>query len=190
LVGCLFTPICEARIAPSIAEVHTVYDLDAKEEDGQMLDVCPWHYLDSAPEISAIVAFTNQPRLFSTSTTGRQTPLIMHTTVRGSLTNAEDFVYIYDDASSPNFVFPNHKDYRAGPAGLSHTRTLAFLRGHLGGPHFNLETIWDEHCAFEFSDRSVEKTMATMVDEPYVNHIPTVTTSSSLSLIILQAYPC
>ncbi|KAF8865638.1 hypothetical protein BDZ45DRAFT_701194 [Acephala macrosclerotiorum] len=35
--------------------------------------------------------------------------------------------------------------------------------------------IWDEHTFFEFENRSVEHTMATMVDEPYVNHIPTIT---------------
>ena len=28
---------------------------------------------------------------------------------------------------------------------------------------------------FEFSDRDVDKTMETMVSEPYVNHIPTMT---------------
>ena len=45
----------------------------------------------------------------------------------------------------------------------------------LGGPYFDLEAIWDEHTKYEFEDRSVDKTMATMVDEPYVNHIPTLT---------------
>ncbi|KAH6705080.1 hypothetical protein BKA61DRAFT_616852 [Leptodontidium sp. MPI-SDFR-AT-0119] len=58
---------------------------------------------------------------------------------------------------------------------IAHTRTLGFLRAHLGGPHFNLEAIWDEHCLFEFGERDVEKTMSTMVAEPYVNHIPTLT---------------
>ena len=45
----------------------------------------------------------------------------------------------------------------------------------MGGPYFDLEAIWDEHTRYEFADRSVEETMATMVDEPYVNHIPTLT---------------
>lgn len=44
----------------------------------------------------------------------------------------------------------------------------------MGGPYFDLEVIWDEHTYYEFDDRSVECTMATMVQEPYVNHIPTV----------------
>jgi carboxymethylenebutenolidase len=44
----------------------------------------------------------------------------------------------------------------------------------MGGPFFDLEKIWEEHAFYEFGDRSVEKTMGTMVQEPYVNHVPTV----------------
>jgi carboxymethylenebutenolidase len=43
----------------------------------------------------------------------------------------------------------------------------------MGGPYFDLEAIWEEHTYFEFAEREVEKTMGTMVEEPYVNHIPT-----------------
>ncbi|HQT89812.1 MAG: hypothetical protein B7Z58_16675 [Acidiphilium sp. 37-64-53] len=39
----------------------------------------------------------------------------------------------------------------------------------------NLETLWEEHCRYEFETRDVDATMATMVAEPYVNHIPTMT---------------
>jgi carboxymethylenebutenolidase len=47
----------------------------------------------------------------------------------------------------------------------------------MNGPYFDLEQIWDEHTYFEFENRSVEWTMSTMVQEPYVNHIPTVSSS-------------
>lgn len=40
---------------------------------------------------------------------------------------------------------------------------------------FDLEKLWDEHLACEFSDRDADETVATMVDTPYVNHIPTMT---------------
>lgn len=73
------------------------------------------------------------------------------------------------------FAIPAHTNYRAGAAGLAHSRSLAFVKDGLGGPHFDLATIWDEHTRFEFADRSVARTMATMVAEPYVNHIPTLT---------------
>lgn len=39
----------------------------------------------------------------------------------------------------------------------------------------DLETLWDEHCRHEFDTRDVDATMATMVAQPYVNHIPTMT---------------
>ncbi len=39
----------------------------------------------------------------------------------------------------------------------------------------NLAELWEAHCRYEFETRDVEATMATMVGEPYVNHIPTMT---------------
>ena len=42
-------------------------------------------------------------------------------------------------------------------------------------PGYDLEALWERHCLFEFGERDVPKTMATMVEEPYVNHIPLMT---------------
>ncbi len=42
-------------------------------------------------------------------------------------------------------------------------------------PKYDLEALWEEHCRYEFETRDVDATMATMVDAPYVNHIPTMT---------------
>jgi carboxymethylenebutenolidase len=41
-------------------------------------------------------------------------------------------------------------------------------------PDHDLVALWEEHTQYEFERRDVEATMATMVDEPYVNHIPTM----------------
>lgn len=43
----------------------------------------------------------------------------------------------------------------------------------MGDP--DLAALWDAHCRCEFETRDVDATMATMVAEPYVNHIPTMT---------------
>lgn len=59
----------------------------------------------------------------------------------------------------------------------------------MNGPYFDLETIWDEHTYFEFENRSVEWTMSTMVQEPYVNHIPTVSPFPHPGMFI-QAAKC
>ena len=34
---------------------------------------------------------------------------------------------------------------------------------------------WDEHIAYEFSSRDVSSTIATMVEDAYVNHVPVMT---------------
>ncbi|KAI2631108.1 hypothetical protein GGS21DRAFT_163912 [Xylaria nigripes] len=83
--------------------------------------------------------------------------------------------YHYPSAQSRDFIHPFSPTYNHAAASLSHTRTLTFLKSHLGGPNFDLEAIWDEHTALEFATRSVARTMSTMVDEPYVNHIPVLT---------------
>jgi carboxymethylenebutenolidase len=38
-----------------------------------------------------------------------------------------------------------------------------------------LSQLWDEHVRHEFSTRHAEHTLATMVEDAYVNHIPTLT---------------
>jgi len=38
----------------------------------------------------------------------------------------------------------------------------------------DLVALWEEHLRGEFETRDVDATMATMVSEPYVNHIPTM----------------
>ncbi|KAI0904363.1 hypothetical protein F4823DRAFT_615227 [Ustulina deusta] len=81
----------------------------------------------------------------------------------------------YPPAKAASFVLPSSDSFHYASAGVSHTRSLAFLRAHLGGPVFDLEAIWDEHTAYEFATRSVAQTMGTMVDEPYVNHVPVLT---------------
>jgi len=38
-----------------------------------------------------------------------------------------------------------------------------------------LRHLWEEHVQYEFSTRNTEDTLATMVDDAYVNHIPVLT---------------
>src|SRR5450755_3813036 len=39
----------------------------------------------------------------------------------------------------------------------------------------DLAKLWEEHTAHEFSTRNTEATLATMVDDAYVNHVPVLT---------------
>ena len=42
----------------------------------------------------------------------------------------------------------------------------------------DLGSLFDEHVAAEFADKDVDATMRTMVDEPYVWHVPALTGAS------------
>ena len=42
-------------------------------------------------------------------------------------------------------------------------------------PDYDLVALWEAHCRYEFETRDVDATMATMVAQPYVNHVPTMT---------------
>jgi carboxymethylenebutenolidase len=42
-------------------------------------------------------------------------------------------------------------------------------------PQPDLVALWEAHCRYEFETRELDATMATMVPEPYVNHVPTMT---------------
>ena len=74
----------------------------------------------------------------------------------------------------PGFAVPGSSRYDKQAAAMAHSRTLGVLRKVLG-PHYDLSSLWEAHRACEFVTRDPEATMRTMVDEPYVNHIPTLT---------------
>ena len=57
---------------------------------------------------------------------------------------------------------------------MAHSRSIAAFRKALG-PKYDLSALWDAHCYYEFGIRDVSATMKTMVDRPYVNHVPTMT---------------
>jgi carboxymethylenebutenolidase len=96
--------------------------------------------------------------------------------------------YTYPTAS-PTFAIPCQTTFDATTEAVAHTRNLTFLKKHIRGLDFDLEAIWEEHCYFEFAERSVPKTMATMVQEPYVNHVPTVRTLFIVTMVItLQSF--
>jgi len=54
-----------------------------------------------------------------------------------------------------------------------------------------LEQLWAEHLAGEFANKDVEATLATMVDDAFVNHMPVNTggvakTSCGRSIVMIS----
>lgn len=87
------------------------------------------------------------------------------------LPQVECFVYPGMDHA---FARVNGEHYDRTAANLANQRSIAALR-HVLGPHYDLSALWEAHCHHEFATRDVNATMATMVEDPYVNHIPTMT---------------
>jgi carboxymethylenebutenolidase len=101
---------------------------------------------------------------------------LCHLAERGTKTTSDnEIIHRYPEARSTSFALPSHPDYHPASAAVAHSRSLDFLKKRLDGPWFDLEAIWEEHTRLEFAERAVEETMNTMVDEPYVNHVPTMT---------------
>jgi carboxymethylenebutenolidase len=82
-------------------------------------------------------------------------------------------IYAYRNAK-PGFADRETAEWNPYEAAIAYTRTLALLRRVLG-PHYNLSELWDRHLECEFVLKDATENMKTMVAEPYVNHVPTMT---------------
>ncbi len=87
--------------------------------------------------------------------------------------NALVSIFVYPGADHAFARIGGHNFHKPSVL-LAQDRTLTALKSVMG-PHYDLATLWDKHCELEFATRDVAATMATMVAEPYVNHIPTMT---------------
>ncbi|UUZ65032.1 dienelactone hydrolase family protein [Polaromonas sp. P1-6] len=82
-------------------------------------------------------------------------------------------LYLYSDVDHA-FARPPSEHYHKPSALMAHERSVAAFRKQIG-PQYDFSALWDKHCEYEFGTRNVDDTMATMVAQPYVNHIPTMT---------------
>ena len=86
----------------------------------------------------------------------------------------EASIYHYPN-SDHAFARKGGAHYDPAAAELGDLRTVEFFLRHLMLKRHPLEAIWAEHIRHEFSTRSTEDTLATMVEDAYVNHIPVLT---------------
>ncbi|SEK13646.1 dienelactone hydrolase family protein [Paraburkholderia diazotrophica] len=82
-------------------------------------------------------------------------------------------VYVYPGVDHA-FARKEGDHFDKPSAMMAHERAVAAFRKTIG-PQYDLSALWEAHLAHEFATRDVDATMATMVAEPYVNHIPTLT---------------
>ena len=81
-------------------------------------------------------------------------------------------VYDWPEAG-PGFAIPGRDTFHKLADSLAHTRTLELVRRVLG-PYYDFAALFAAHTHHEFTTRDVDAAMDTMIDEPYVNHVPTL----------------
>ena len=82
-------------------------------------------------------------------------------------------IYTYPGTGNV-FATPGRDTWDRPAALMSATRTITQLR-RVMGPYFSLAEVWEDHVTTEFGTKNVDDTMKTMVADPYVNHVPTMT---------------
>ncbi|AOI90453.1 dienelactone hydrolase family protein [Burkholderia pseudomultivorans] len=124
-------------------------------------------YLDRVPAIACpmVFHFAGDDALCPPATRERiQAALSANTSI-------EQYVYPGCDHA---FATPERASFDKPAAMMAYSRTLALLRKVLGPVH-DLNSLWERHCYYEFATRDVDAIMPTMVAQPYVNHVPTMT---------------
>ena len=114
------------------------------------------------------------PLVFHCGGEDEHVPMAAVEEIRAAFDDRDDvLVNVYEGAPHA-FANRFRETYDKTAAGMAHSRTIALLRSVMG-PVYDLENLWDMHCFHEFEKRDVDATMATMVAQPYVNHVPTMT---------------
>jgi hypothetical protein len=81
--------------------------------------------------------------------------------------------YTYDDVE-PGFAERDLEEFDKVASRISWSRSLDAVRKAFK-TEVDLEKVWEDHVELEFVTKDAQQTMQTMVEEPYVNHIPTLT---------------
>jgi len=86
-----------------------------------------------------------------------------------------DDIEIYVYAGQEHAFARTGGDHYDRPSALmAHSRSIAMFR-RVMGPQYDLSALWERHTLYEFGTRDADATMKTMVPQPYVNHMPTMT---------------
>ncbi len=152
-----------------------------------VLDVC----VKPMPKLCTLVAY--YPDVLPKPAAGYPSSLNVVVHLAGAQPTTQKYkAYSYPEAEA-GFAEVDLEEFDKVAAGLAWTRTLAAVRRGFE-IEVDLEGVWEEHVAggfsfgacgvvvrangflgaVEFEHKDADKTMATMVSEPYVNHIPTL----------------
>jgi carboxymethylenebutenolidase len=114
------------------------------------------------------------PVIFHCGSDDEHVPMAAIEEIRTGFADRDDVLINVYEGAPHAFANRFRETYDKAAAGIAYSRSIALLRSVMG-PYYDLENLWDMHCYYEFLERDVDATMATMVSEPYVNHVPTMT---------------
>jgi carboxymethylenebutenolidase len=114
------------------------------------------------------------PMVFHFAELDRFVPAEAREKIKAAFAGHPDIEFYLYPRCDHSFSAPAPANFNKSACMMAHTRSIALFRKVLG-PRYDLSVLWDRHTELEFVTRSAEETMTTMVSEPYVNHIPTMT---------------
>jgi len=100
-------------------------------------------------------------------------PAAARDSIAAAVTDRNVEIFVYPGADH-GFNCPERPAFDKGASLMAHSRSLTTFRTEMGA-RYDLSALWEQHTYLEFGAREAEATMRTMVAEPYVNHIPTMT---------------
>ncbi|KAK5114548.1 hypothetical protein LTR62_002483 [Meristemomyces frigidus] len=156
---------------------HLADDLELGEKYaiiafGEAATHCLDAHIKPTPHLAAVIAY------YPTSLPPPNTRFPPQLDVLVHLAGSQNFGSVFPSytypSAVPRFAESDQETYDKVSANLAWTRTLRVLRRAFT-IEVDLEKIWEDHVALEFATKDAAATMRTMVAEPYVNHIPTLT---------------
>ncbi len=124
-------------------------------------------YLNEAPRIKV-------PMVLHFASEDKYAPAAAVEQIRNAFKGRNEVeIYMYQGVDHA-FARTGGMHYDRPASMMAHSRSIALFHKVMG-PHYDLSALWDLHTMHEFGTRDVEATMKTMVAQPYVNHIPTLT---------------
>jgi carboxymethylenebutenolidase len=138
------------------------------------VDCAVSYYGTSIDTVLGEAAKIKCPMVLHIAEKDRWTPPEVVNAIKGAFEGRPEVeTYVYP-AVDHAFARKGGSNFDKAASMMAHSRSVALFRKVLG-PVFNLSALWDMHAYYEFATRDVDATMATMVAEPYVNHVPTMT---------------
>jgi len=134
----------------------------------EALEIC----IKPVPKLATLICY--YPTAYPKSKAGFPPSLKVQIHLASVQTLGTKFPAYTYERSLPGFAEEDLEEYDKVSARLAWTRALRAVREGFEVT-VDLEKVWEDHVALEFVEKDADKTMATMVAEPYVNHVPTMT---------------